>query len=59
MRLLPRSEEDIEVAGDGETLSMEFSAPSKKPPLAGIGLIGATTTAVGARAWWWRKKKQS
>ncbi len=58
IRLLPRSTEDITSVGEEITENTDTPTPSTKISTAGIGLVGATTTAVGARAWWWRRKKK-
>ncbi len=60
VRLLPRSSGDIEQI---LTATPIVSAPRTDHGAGnrflGFGLVGATTTAVGARAWWYRKQKKS
>ena len=62
VRLLPRGETDIEVveaAVNGAITSSMIDEPrGLDGRTVGLGLAGATTTAVGARAWWWRRKKK-
>ncbi|MEK9131028.1 MAG: hypothetical protein AAB429_02840, partial [Patescibacteria group bacterium] len=58
----PRGETDIEVveaAVNGAITSSMIDEPrGLDGRTVGLGLAGATTTAVGARAWWWRRKKK-
>lgn len=62
VRLLPRMSKDIEVLpaeqADKDSVSEEEIAKGVNERAVGLGLAGATTTAVGARAWWYRRKKK-